>query len=438
MADRSGDYSGSRWRGRVVNVMDPTKQGRIQVRLFGLHDNETLIPDKDLYWALPRVPINSGASYRGVAAAPVGVIPGSIVDGYFADSERTILIVTGTIQAAGKTKRGEIVDGSYALDPAYNDVTNSARGTDLNAALGLRNLPALAQIGTAFPNISAGVGSLDTRTGNLLSIMSRIDPTNASGVIAQGVTGFLKAQALGQLSSLASSLPGGISQLTQTLSTIQSNVNAISTLPSQVQSQVQSAISTYGNPATLVSLAQSVASNPLGALSGGIGGIVGKAIGIATGGSISSVLNLATQFLATVSKQREYSLQAAKPEPPKVPDIPTSTSSDPDKPGSRTDPYAKLPSVELPPPVTSADFLNSMIDKPQENAQVTTGDVIKIGPVPESPPPVTSAEVAQTDATLENQNIVNQIQQQNLENSVAQDQQQQQGIQTALQFGMGA
>ena len=63
--DRTADFSG-RWRGRVVNVMDPKKQGRVQVRVHGLHDNETLIPDKDLPRALPRVPINSGASYRGV------------------------------------------------------------------------------------------------------------------------------------------------------------------------------------------------------------------------------------------------------------------------------------------------------------------------------------------------------------------------------------
>lgn len=489
MADRSGDYSGSRWRGRVVNVMDPTKQGRIQVRLFGLHDNETLIPDEDLYWALPRVPINSGASYRGVAAAPVGVIPGSIVDGYFADSERTILIATGTIQAAGQTKRGEIVDGSYALNDAYNDVTNSARGTDLNAALGLRNLPALAQIGTAFPNVSAGVGNLTSRTGNILSILNQVDPTNSSGVMAAGVSGFAaslitsqlssiignsavmaglsqlqslaSSQSLSALTTVATSYAGGASGLSNVLAQVQNGSVALSSLPPQVQSlaaslpggvnqlaamtasyaslpaQAQSLMS-FGNLSSAISMVSSLASNPLSAIQAGVGNIIGRALGVSTGFSIGSVLGVATQFLSAVSKQREYSLTAAEPKPPAQPDIPTSTSSSSADAGSRTNPYANLPSVDLPPVVTSATYLNSLIDKPQENLQVTTGDVLKIAPVIDAPTPVTTEEVLETDAALENQSIFNQIEQQNLESAVAADQEQQQSIQTALQFGIGA
>ena len=104
LMDRRGDNSGLRWRGKVVNVMDPKKQGRFQVRVFGKQDDEALIPNRDLFWAIPKVPLTHGASLKGVGASPVGVVPGSIVEGYYADTDGTILICDGTLLSAGTTK----------------------------------------------------------------------------------------------------------------------------------------------------------------------------------------------------------------------------------------------------------------------------------------------------------------------------------------------
>lgn len=391
--DRTGDH-GERWRGKVINVMDPKKQGRVQVRVVGLHDNETLIPDKDLPWALPRVPINAGASYRGVSGSPVGVIPGSIVDGYYADRQRTILIVTGTLQAAGRTKSGETIDGSYALDSAYNDVTNSARGTDLNAALGLKNLPAISQIGAVFPTVSAGVGFLPNHTGNILSILSSVDPKNMSGIISGSVTNFLKAQAITQLGSLGGSL-GGISGIAQRLSAVQSGVASLTSLPTQLQS-----IAGLGNVSSLISIAKSISSNPASLLQGGIGGLMNRALGIASGlGSAATLLNSALGALSITSQQRQFSLQAAEPTPPPLPEKPTSTSSKAattpsSTSGGSTDPYAQTETYDLLPVVINSNVADANI----EGKTVTSEEVLgKTVATPE------------LDTTVENENILKQI-----------------------------
>lgn len=386
--DRTGDYGG-RWRGKVINVMDPKRQGRIQVRVVGLHDNETLIPDKDLPWALPRVPINAGASYRGVSGSPVGVIPGSIVDGYFADRQRTILIVTGTLQSAGRTKEGETINGSYALDSAYNDLTDSSRGTDLNAALGLKNYPALSQIGAVFPHTSAGVGNLPIHTGNILSILSSVDPRNISGTISQSVTGFIKAQAITQLGSL-----GSIGSIAQKLSAVQSGIVPLTSLSSQLQSVATG----LGNVSSLISIARSISSNPGSLLQGGIGGIMNRALSIASGlGSASILLNKALGTFSIVSQQRQFSLEASEPTPPPVPEAPTTTSSKAATSASTksagTDPYAMTETYDLLPVVINSNVADANI----EGKPVTTGELLGI------------ASATELDTTAENENILKQI-----------------------------
>lgn len=375
--DRSGDYSGSRWRGRVVNVMDPYKQGRLQVRVFGLHDNEILIPNAELPWALTRTPINSGAAVRGVSGSPVGVIPGTIVDGYFADSDRRVLVATGTLSSAGRTKPGEIVDGSYAIDPAYNDVANSARGQDLNAALGLRNFPALSQIGAIFPAVSGGIGPMASHTGNILSLLTQADPYNMSGSMADSVSGFYESYALNQIMSAASSFSGGIGGLAFSLVRAQdmlqqgkAEAEALAALPTQIQ-----VLAANGGIAQLLLLANTMTNiNPTSMLGSTVGGLMSQAFGLSSiiGDGFSSILNEAVSALAVTSKQRDFAMKAAEPTPPPIPDPPTTTSSKavttPSSSG-KTNPYADQETVALPSTITSADQLNQNLiyyspDKP--------------------------------------------------------------------------
>ena len=52
MTDKNfGDRHG-RWLGIVVNVNDPQKSGRVQIRVKGRHDDTANIPDASLPWAL--------------------------------------------------------------------------------------------------------------------------------------------------------------------------------------------------------------------------------------------------------------------------------------------------------------------------------------------------------------------------------------------------
>lgn len=408
--DRSGDYSGSRWRGKVVNVMDPKKSGRIQVRVFNLHDNAALIPDSDLPWAVVSMPINSGASVRGVSGTPVGVIPGTIVDGYFGDSDRRILIATGTLVSAGRTKPGATENGSYALDPAYNDVTNSGRGQDVNAALGLRNLPALSQIGAVFPAVSAGVGSLPSHTGNILTLMSKVDPYNMSGCMAQSVTGFTSSYALNQLTSAASSFAGGLSGLLGALTTAQALMNqgiaeaqALAALPSNIRGLVGTMPGGIGQLASLASTLSGV--NPLSLLSGSaVGSIINQAVGIAgsIGGGFSSALGGLIGSLAKTNKLREFALKAAEPTPPPLPEKPTTTSAKAaTKPPAKsvgTDPYAQIETYNPPPVVTSEEVLGKTITDPAEVKPVTSEEVLG-----------STVTTPQLDTASENENIMKQI-----------------------------
>lgn len=358
------------WEGVVVNVADPKKQGRVQVRIFNLHDNVALIPDKDLPWAEPSVPPTHGASTRGVGVSPVGVIPGTVVYGIFVpDSAKRILIYQGSLNSAGRTKPGQTVDGSYAIDTNYGDVVNSARGQDLNSALGLKNLPALSQIGAVFPAVSAGLGALSSHTGNILSLMSELDPSNMSGSMAQSISGFTSSYVLNQLTDAAASFAGGVGGLLAALGSAQSllsqgvaEAQALAALPETIRTLASSP----AGISQLISMASSLSNvNPINLLSGSaVGGVVNQAFNLASSisGTFSTSLNQLIGNLANTSKLRQYAMQAASPQAPPIPDPPTTTSSTAvttPSSSSSTNPYASVGSVELPPPVTSASFFEA-------------------------------------------------------------------------------
>lgn len=397
--DRTTDYSGSRWRGKVVNVMDPKKQGRVQVRVIAMHDNESLIPDSELPWALVRMPIGMGASVRGVSASPVGVIPGTMVDGYFADSDRTILVVTGTLLSAGRTKKGQTVDGSYALDSDYNDLVNAARGQDLNAALGLKNLPAVSQIGAVFPAVSAGIGSLSTHSGNILSLMSEADPYNMSGSMASSVTGFAKSYAMNQLISTASSYAGGLTGILGGLSQVQSlmsqgmsEATAIAAMPTQLQTLISSV---PGGLSQLMLLANSLSGNPTTLLGSTIGGLMTQAIGLSSmiSSSFSSAVNSALSSLGVAKKQREFAIEAAAPTPPPTPEKPkTTTTKASTKPAGSSDPWAQTETYDALPVVININQL-------EENLNPVTSEEI-LGK---------TVDTSTIDSAVENENILKQI-----------------------------
>lgn len=73
------------WIGVVEDRMDPEKSGRVRVRIYGYHtDDKTLLPTKDLPWAIPITPITS-AAISGIGTAPLGPVEGTWVIGFFLD-----------------------------------------------------------------------------------------------------------------------------------------------------------------------------------------------------------------------------------------------------------------------------------------------------------------------------------------------------------------
>lgn len=75
------------WHGMVEDVHDPMKAGRVRVRIIGWHNpDKGQLPTKDLPWALPILPVTS-ASSSGIGHSSTGLVPGSVVIGFFRDGQ---------------------------------------------------------------------------------------------------------------------------------------------------------------------------------------------------------------------------------------------------------------------------------------------------------------------------------------------------------------
>lgn len=113
--------------GKVVDRQDPLCLGRMRVRIFGIHpDDENLVPDEHLPWAIPIQPITSAAMF-GVGHSPTGAMQGTHVFGFFADgSDCQLPFILGTV-ASGL--------GHFILETTDTvGDTISTAGTALNRA----------------------------------------------------------------------------------------------------------------------------------------------------------------------------------------------------------------------------------------------------------------------------------------------------------------
>lgn len=118
------------WTGVVEDRDDPEKLGRCRVRVFGWHtDDITIMPTNTLPWALPVQPITSAAT-SGVGSAPVGIVTGSWVVGFFLDGDEAQKpVIMGTL--AGKPSAStdalaaqaqDLTSKNYIKDQAGNTI----------------------------------------------------------------------------------------------------------------------------------------------------------------------------------------------------------------------------------------------------------------------------------------------------------------------------
>jgi hypothetical protein len=102
---------------------DPTESGRVQIRIYGKHDDTKNVPDDKLPWAVPLLPMGTGASKEGVGGTPAGLKKGSTVVGFYMDKDETIPVLFGMLHKAG-TDSGN--DGEQ-VETKNNDVPKGAR-----------------------------------------------------------------------------------------------------------------------------------------------------------------------------------------------------------------------------------------------------------------------------------------------------------------------
>lgn len=115
------------WTGVVESRDDPEKLGRCKVRIFGYHtDDLTVLPTKNLPWAIPMQPVTSAAT-SGVGSTPVGLVTGSWVIGFFLDGkEAQRPVIMGTI--AGKPKTQPEATQKQKQESVSSNVLTDGRG----------------------------------------------------------------------------------------------------------------------------------------------------------------------------------------------------------------------------------------------------------------------------------------------------------------------
>ena len=121
MTERNFGESISTWIGIVTNVMDPHESGRVQIRVFGRHDDVANIPDEDLPWAQVIQPVTSAARGR-IGTAPVGLVVGSRVFGFWLDRDHQYPLVLGAVGRAGAPIPGQTEGGAPAVNTAFGSI----------------------------------------------------------------------------------------------------------------------------------------------------------------------------------------------------------------------------------------------------------------------------------------------------------------------------
>jgi len=244
---------GEKWvwfYGEVVNVKDPHKSGRVQVRVKGYHDDKSKIPDDKLPWAQVILPVSSAGVHK-VGASPTGLLPKSKVFGFWFDPDDLRMpIVIGSIGSAGDLDEqgGKSNGGTIPPKEKTNSTNPLARPKGKDDAGGDRNpkplenatspnaerrnddslpresITAVAAKGMKFANLNS-IGSLSSMSGGVLQTILKADPKNLSGSIPSAVKNILGIQTISSLGN-ASGLFNLASQALQSL--MQNSASALS------------------------------------------------------------------------------------------------------------------------------------------------------------------------------------------------------------------
>lgn len=132
MTERNFGETPQIWIGIVTNVYDPHQGGRVQVRIFGRHDDTVNIPDPDLPFAQVIQPVTSAARGR-MGTAPVGLVAGTRVVGVWLDRDHQYPLIIGAVGRAGEEIPGVTDDGAPAINTDYGSIPAATQMSSNNA-----------------------------------------------------------------------------------------------------------------------------------------------------------------------------------------------------------------------------------------------------------------------------------------------------------------
>jgi len=143
----------------VTNLADPLNAGRVQIRCYEYHSiDEGDLPDVDLPWALPLLPVTSAAS-NGTGASATGLLVGSWVFGFFRDIDNQDPVIIGSIPGALALDGSGIPDNAVSVSIG----TSAAAGYVTGAPVGSE--AQMSALGDVVPDTTTYTGS--TRGGNI-------------------------------------------------------------------------------------------------------------------------------------------------------------------------------------------------------------------------------------------------------------------------------
>lgn len=120
-----GVAAGQSNRGLVVNVMDPLKSGRVQIRVVGHMDDEQSIPDEKLPW----VKVRNGTSSASLQTSTTthGLLPGSMVTCEAMGQGGQDWLITGTLPNDRKDDQQTIHPATQGKGDTDNSHTDDQR-----------------------------------------------------------------------------------------------------------------------------------------------------------------------------------------------------------------------------------------------------------------------------------------------------------------------
>jgi len=86
--------------GEVVNIISPYQDGSVQVRAYGIEDDKTKIPDKNLRWYKVLMPVTHSQTLG--SGGIHSLQKGAVVMCMYLDEAEQIPMVLGTITSSGK------------------------------------------------------------------------------------------------------------------------------------------------------------------------------------------------------------------------------------------------------------------------------------------------------------------------------------------------